>query len=65
MFYEGKIIGSVEGTFEYKSVKRRSGSRSDYPRFTSYRNDIQVYFPHDKDLIYKGGFSMRGNQIWG
>ena len=65
MFYEGKIIGSVEGTFEYKSVMRRSGIRSDYPRFTSYRNDIQVYFPHDKDLIYKGGFSMRGNQIWG
>jgi hypothetical protein len=65
MFYKGKIVDAIDGTFEYKSVKRRNGIRSDYPRFTSYRNDIQVYFSQDKNLIYKGGFSMRGNQIWG
>jgi hypothetical protein len=65
MFHEGKIDGSVEGTFKYKSVKRRQGTPSTFPRFTSYRNDIQVYFPSDKNLTYKGGFSMRGNQIWG
>jgi hypothetical protein len=65
MFYEGKITGSVEGSFEYKSVKRREGKPSDYPQFTSYSNDIEVQFPQDDNLTYKGGFSMRGNQIWG
>jgi hypothetical protein len=65
MYYEGKIVDPVEGTFEYKSLKRRLGKRSDYPKFTSYRNDIQVYFEGDKNVIYRGGFSMRGNQIWG
>jgi len=65
MFYEGKVTEPVEGTFEYRSVKRRAGIRSNYPMFISYRNDIQLNYDREKRVIYKGGFSMRGNQLWG
>lgn len=65
MFYEGKIDGSIEGNFEYKSTRRRPGILSSYPQFTSYAHDIQVYFPYDKELTYIGGFAMVGNQVWG
>lgn len=62
--FSDKIDGPIEGTFDYKSIKRRPEEHSTYPRFTSYNHKIQVYFPIDKNLIFKGGFSLFGDQVY-
>lgn len=61
--YNEKIDKPVEGSFFYRSIPRRDGEKSTYPRFTSYDHSIRVYYPVDKDLIFKGGFSLVGEKI--
>lgn len=62
--FADKLEESVEGTFKYRSVKRRLDQKSTYPRFTSYDNTIRVYYPVDKNLIIRGGFSLVGDRIF-
>ncbi|MBR9997697.1 MAG: hypothetical protein KFF73_01940, partial [Cyclobacteriaceae bacterium] len=62
--FSDKIDAPVEGTFAYRSIKRRPGVKSTYPRFTSYDHKIRVYYPGDKNLIFRGGFSLSGDQVF-
>jgi len=62
--FSDMVEGPIEGTFEYRSIKRRLEEKSTYPRFTSYDDRIRTYFPSDKNLIFNGGFSLFGNQVY-
>lgn len=56
--------GSVEGYFEFKSVRRPSGELSNYPIFRSNNADIDLKMP-GKKIKYRGGIEMRGNELFG
>jgi hypothetical protein len=62
--FSDKIEKPIEGTFTYRSIKRRLEEKSTYPRFLSYENNIRVYFPMDKNLIFRGGFSLFGDKVF-
>lgn len=61
--YAGKTPGFIPGTFEFKSVARRDSVASTYPRFKSYQSDLDVNIVSDKNVSYRGGFSLIGNKI--
>ncbi|MEQ9306305.1 MAG: hypothetical protein RJQ14_20500, partial [Marinoscillum sp.] len=56
--------GTLEGSFEYKSVRRKNNTLSPYPKFTSnYSNtDITLNNPRIK---YRGGIEISGNELAG
>ncbi|MTI21888.1 hypothetical protein E1176_12720 [Fulvivirga sp. RKSG066] len=60
--YKGKVKDPVDGAFEYRSVRHDTTTTSTYPRFESYYANIRLQ-DLGQDLIYKGGFSMRGSKI--
>jgi hypothetical protein len=62
--FSDKLDAPIDGTFEYRSITRRPEEKSTYPRFTSYDHKIKVYYPVDKNLIFKGGFSLFGDQVY-
>lgn len=62
--YYGKVKEPVEGVFEYRSERASSPNAVRYPRFKSYNNDIKVSNMGNKNLYYKGGFSLMGNKIY-
>lgn len=61
--YKGKVDEPVDGVFEYRSVRHDSTTDSTYPRFESYYANIRIK-DLGKDLIYKGGFSLKGKKIY-
>jgi len=61
--YKGKILDPVDGVFQYKSVRHDSTTDSTYPRFESYYSNIKLN-DLGKDLIYRGGFSLRGSKVF-
>jgi hypothetical protein len=61
--YEGKTPVPVPGIFEFRSVSRKAGQPSSYPRFTSYENNINVRDLAPSNLRYTGGFSLQGPAI--
>lgn len=61
--YVGKTPGFVPGTFEFKSQSRKDSVPSTFPRFKSYQSDLTLTGLADENVRYKGGFSLRGNQI--
>lgn len=63
--YRDKIDEPVEGIFLFESKRHSSPATADYPRFKSYSNDIKVKGLAGDDLIYRGGFSLRGQKIIG
>lgn len=62
--YIGKVDGTVEGVFDYKSTRNVDPENIRYPRFKSYENNIQVKNLGSSNLFYKGGFSLMGNKIF-
>ncbi|RED98941.1 hypothetical protein [Marinoscillum furvescens] len=56
--------GTVEGAFEYKSVRRKNNTLSSYPRFTSNYSDIAVNIP-GRNIRYRGGIQIQGNAFYG
>ncbi len=62
--FSEKLEAPIEGTFEYRSIKRRAEEKSTFPRFLSYDNKIKVHYPVDKNLIFRGGFSLFGEQVF-
>ena len=64
MLTHTKRLGSpVEGIFEFKSIRHDSTTNITYPRFTSYESNIRVKGIGKQNLIYVGGFSLRGSEI--
>ncbi|MCX2744870.1 hypothetical protein OO013_13390 [Mangrovivirga sp. M17] len=61
--YKSRLEEPVEGVFEYKLQRRSKNGKPTYPRFKSYSNNIYVKGFKEKNLEYKGGFSLRGKQI--
>ncbi|HYG04438.1 MAG TPA: hypothetical protein VD927_18455 [Chryseosolibacter sp.] len=61
--YVGKTPGFIPGNFEFKSLPRREGEPSTYPRFKSYQSDLDITIAGDKNVEYRGGFSLTGDKI--
>jgi hypothetical protein len=60
--YPEKLEGEIEGILNYKSVKRDTAINNPYPRFMSYKNNIDVKGFSDK-VVYKGGFTLKGQKL--
>ncbi|HEX5168072.1 MAG TPA: hypothetical protein VFW11_02780, partial [Cyclobacteriaceae bacterium] len=61
--YIGKTPGAVAGTFEFKSQARKDSVDSSYPRFISYRSDLDIKGFGTESMVYRGGFSLVGKRI--
>jgi hypothetical protein len=64
LYYRGKLKSAAEGIFEFKSVARPKGKTSVFPHFMSYSSNIEIEGLSDKDLKYRGGFSLDGARIY-
>ncbi len=62
--YNGKLSQPVAGVFEYKNSRYNKPADARFPRFKSYESNINVNNLAGGKLIYKGGFSLRGSQIY-
>lgn len=61
MHHPDKLSEDVKGIFEYKYVRYKETPQ--YPRFMSYKNDIEIKdFP--THISYKGGFAMNGSKVF-
>ncbi|MEM6830523.1 MAG: hypothetical protein AAF551_08385, partial [Bacteroidota bacterium] len=56
--------GEVEGVFEYRSINRPRSTKSKFPTFTSFANDVKVKLQDDR-LSYRGGVALQGNELLG
>ena len=63
MTYKGKIAEPVSGEFEYRGSSGKT-KNTNYPRFVSYLENIDIKGIADEKLSYKGGFGLRGNRIY-
>lgn len=61
--YVGKTPGFIPGNFEFKSQQRKDSVWSTFPRFKSYQNDLVINELADKNVYYRGGFSLTGRKI--
>ncbi|MBK5279578.1 MAG: hypothetical protein JJE09_12020 [Bacteroidia bacterium] len=62
--YIGKVSEKVDGIFEYKSIKHKNPSSSNYPRFMSLRSNIEMLGLSDDNMKYTGGFALNGKRIY-
>ncbi len=60
--YPEKLPQQVEGSFIYRTLRTPEG-RLDYPRFTSYTNDIELIIRAETDFIYKGGIALKAKEL--
>lgn len=61
--YVGKTPGLIYGKFEFRSHPRQPGTRSAWPQFISYENNLAIRgFGNDR-MVYRGGFSLAGPKI--
>lgn len=61
--YKSKVDSLVEGIFEYKENKNKAKIQPTYPRFKSFKSNIDVK-GLDQNIIYKGGLSLSGEKIY-
>ncbi len=61
--YKGRTPGFIPGNFEFKSQARKDSVSSTYPRFSSYQSNVEVQGIGSSHVIYRGGFSLKGNKI--
>ncbi|WP_426490225.1 hypothetical protein [Hymenobacter sp. 102] len=59
--YPAVLEAPIKGWFAYKSVQRKPGVQTGYPRFISATNDARVKNIGD-NIRYFGGFSLTGNR---
>ena len=62
--YKEKLSNPVKGVFEYKSTRYAKPVDAQYPRFKSYDSNIKVNNLGGENLIYKGGFALKGSKIY-
>lgn len=61
--YTSKFNGTVEGQFSYEARPKSPIHGASFPRFISYKNDVPVK-DLAPDVIYRGGFALRGKNIY-
>ena len=62
LYYGSYVDSAVIGQFDYFAARTNNTPNPLYPRFTSYKNNIEVK-GFLKDIIYEGGFSLIGKKI--
>ncbi|PIY09986.1 MAG: hypothetical protein COZ18_06990 [Flexibacter sp. CG_4_10_14_3_um_filter_32_15] len=62
LYYSSYTDSAVVGQFDYFASRTNNKENPLYPRFISYKNDIEVK-GFLKDIIYQGGFSLIGKKI--
>jgi len=63
MFYIGRTPGKVTGVFEFKSVSHKNENDAQWPRFTSFDNNIATKGLPNPKLTFIGGFSLQGRKV--
>ncbi|MDF9800622.1 hypothetical protein OKW21_005885 [Catalinimonas alkaloidigena] len=68
MTHKGKVKEPVKGAFQFASQKHSSYETARYPRFMSYKSDIEIDIYNEKSVnnnvvSYRGGFSMLGSKV--
>lgn len=69
--YKGVLNETVVGTLMDKissgtlTADRQDFSSSTYPKFTANRKDLVIQSFNDKDVKFRGGFGLYGNEIQG
>lgn len=61
--YLGRTPGAIQGSFAFKSEIRPDSVFSSFPRFRSYRSDLDIQGFGDETVRYRGGFSLTGRKI--
>jgi hypothetical protein len=61
--YKAKADSIVEGIFEYRENKNKAKSEAQYPRFKSFKSNIDVKGLSD-NIVYKGGLSLAGKRLY-
>jgi len=64
MTFPGLFPGKVEGSFTFRSQRRRKNTLSRYPVFTSNQANINVNLK-DPNVRYFGGIQISGNKFFG
>ncbi len=58
------FVGSIKGSFEFKSETRRPRQLSNYPIFRSNQSDVDLILP-GRSVTYRGGIEISGNRFAG
>jgi hypothetical protein len=64
LVYRGKLKSAAEGIFEFKSINRPAGKASAFPHFMSYTSNIEIEGLSNKELQFRGGFSLDGSRMY-
>jgi hypothetical protein len=62
LHYPEKLPKAVEGSFVFRTLRTPEG-RLDYPRFTSYADDIELIIRAETDFIYRGGIALKAKEL--
>lgn len=57
------FVGTADGLFEFKSIRRKKGQKSTFPVFTSNQSDLNVKI--GDGINYTGGVKIVGDQLYG
>ncbi len=67
MTFLGMVKEPVEGIFQFASQNHQGYMNARYPRFKSYKSDIEVKVFNGNEgenkIIYKGGFALQGRNF--
>jgi hypothetical protein len=61
--YPEKVDGEVKGIFDYNYQRRKIGTKSSYPRFMSYQNNVTIK-GLGENIEYYGGLGLNGDKIF-
>jgi len=61
--YPEKLEEPIEGLFEYSSRAHKTPLDATFPRFMSYKSNIQIK-DLGEDIKYYGGFSLNGHKVY-
>lgn len=63
LHYSEKLEAPVKGVLEYIGQQNDQKAAS-YPRFKSYQSDITISNFGNGEVVYRGGFALRGSSIY-
>ncbi|AYA38343.1 hypothetical protein D3Y59_15605 [Hymenobacter oligotrophus] len=61
--YPAVLEAPVKGAMAYKSVQKKGGADTGFPRFVSLTNDARIK-NIGENIKYQGGFSLNGKQMY-
>jgi hypothetical protein len=63
MTYYGRTPGKVQGLLEFKSASHKTKKDAQWPKFTSFENNIATRGLSNPKLTFTGGFSLQGSKV--